>query len=126
MKLQLEREQRCKDHSLEIDQARSVDVLISTCGHYCKLQMEMEQRCKDLSLEIDQTRSVDVLISTCGHNCKLQLEREQRCKDHSLETDQAGSVDVLISIHVGTTVSYSWRGSRGARITPWRVIRLGQ
>jgi hypothetical protein len=30
--LQLDREQRCKDHSLEIDQARSVDVLISTCG----------------------------------------------------------------------------------------------
>jgi hypothetical protein len=35
--LQMEREQRCKDHSLEVDQARSVDVLISTCGHYCKL-----------------------------------------------------------------------------------------
>jgi hypothetical protein len=69
--------------------------------------------------------SVDVLISTCGHYCKLQLEREQRCKDHSLEIDQARSVDVLF-LHVGTTVSYSWRGSRGARIIPWRLIRLGQ
>ncbi len=61
---------------MEIDQARSVDVLISTCGHYCKLQLEREQRCKDHSLEIDQARSVDVLISTCGLYCKLQLERE--------------------------------------------------
>jgi hypothetical protein len=72
----MEREQRCKDHSLEIDQARSVDVLISTCRHFCKLQLEREQRCKDHSLEIDQARSVDVLISTCRHFCKLQLHGE--------------------------------------------------
>ncbi len=91
-----------------------------------KLQLEREQRCKDHSLEIDQARSVAVLISTCGYYCKLQLEREQRCNDHSLEIDQARSVDVLISIHVGTTVSYSWRGSRGARITPWTLIKPGQ
>jgi hypothetical protein len=47
---------------------------------------------------------------------KLQLEREQRCKDHSLEIDQARLADVLISTC----------GSRGAMITPWRLIKPGQ
>jgi hypothetical protein len=88
--LQLDREQRCKDHSLEIDQARSVDVGTYFYMWALLLKLEREHRCKDHFLEIDQARSVDVLISTCG-NCFL-----------------------------------SWRGSRGARITPWRLIRLGQ
>jgi hypothetical protein len=84
--LKLEREQRCKDHSLEIDQARSVDFYMWAL----LLQLEREHRCKDHSLEIDQARSVDALISTCGH------------------------------------CLYSWIGSRGVRITHWRLIRLGQ